>query len=114
MNNLLFLKYFGNLIAKLNFAAISYFCKYMCLHLWVHVNIYVKYINVSLHTHISNNIYENITAVLEIYALVKRMCVNFKLTPLFSSKIIVGHNSKLVFIRNNLGQDLLPPYYEYV
>lgn len=58
MNNLLFLKYSGNLIAKLNLAAMSYFCKYVCLHLCVPVNTYVKCINVCLHTHMSNDIYE--------------------------------------------------------
>lgn len=44
---------------------------------------------------------------------------NFKLTPGFSSKIIVGNDSKLIFIINKLKylrinkQDLLPPYHEY-
>ena len=53
------------------------------------------------------------TAILEIYAVVKKKKVYFNLTTaLFSSKKIVGYTSKLVFIRNNSGQDILPPYYE--
>ena len=69
--------------------------------------------SLSLHTHVSKNIYENMTAILEIYAVVKKKKVYFNLTAaLFSSKKIVGYTSKLVFIRNNSGQDILPPYYE--
>lgn len=55
----------------------------------------------SLHTHVSKNFYENMTAILEIYALVLKN-VYFNLTALFSSKIIVEYTSKLVFIRNKL------------
>lgn len=68
--------------------------------------------SLSLHTHVSKNIYENMTAILEIYALVKKKVYFNLTTALFSSKIIVGYTSKLVFIRNSSGQDILPPYYE--
>ena len=58
--------------------------------------------SLSLHTHVSKNIYENMTAILEIYAVVKKKKVYFNLTAaLFSSKKIVGYTSKLVFIPLN-------------
>lgn len=100
-NKLLFLKSFGNRkqnVKTLNVASISDFCKCMCLHVCVQVNTNVKCVSLSTHRLTQSKHLWNHYCCLDIHALVKGMCVNFQLIPLFSSKIIVGNNCKLVFI----------------